>query len=182
MTTTLLRWTIEDYHRMITAGLFVDRRVELLNGLVLEMAPEGPEHADLSTDADEFFAAQAQGRYRVRVAKPITIAETGSEPEPDIALVRRQAYRRRHPSPTEVFLVIEFAQSSLTKDTEEKRLAYAAAEIQDYWVVDLKNAQVLIYRQPKAGDYQSVRSRQEGKIAPLAFPDLQMAVADLLPE
>ncbi|MGF1538476.1 MAG: Uma2 family endonuclease [Elainellaceae cyanobacterium] len=181
MATTLLRWTVEDYHRMITAGLFVDRRVELLNGLVLEMAPEGPEHADLSTDADEFFAARAQGRYRVRVAKPITITETGSEPEPDIALVRRQAYRQQHPTPADVFLEIEFARSSLTKDTEEKRLAYGAAEIQDYWVVDLKHGRVLIHRQPIAGDYQSVISLQQGKIAPLAFPDIQMAVADLLP-
>ncbi|MGF1514348.1 MAG: Uma2 family endonuclease [Elainellaceae cyanobacterium] len=181
MATTLLHWTIEDYHRMIAAGLFVNRRVELLNGLVLEMAPEGPEHADLSTDADEFFAAQARGRYRVRVAKPITITETGSEPEPDIALVRRQAYRQQHPVPADVFLVIEFAQSSLAKDTEEKRQAYAAAGIQDYWVVDLRNAQVLVYRQPSAGDYQSEQSLRQGSIAPLAFPDVQVAVTDLLP-
>lgn len=57
MTTTLLRWTLDDYHRMIEAGLLINRRVELLNGLVVQMAPEGPEHADLSTDADELFVA-----------------------------------------------------------------------------------------------------------------------------
>ncbi|NER81345.1 MAG: Uma2 family endonuclease [Leptolyngbya sp. SIO1D8] len=181
MTATLLRWTIDDYHQMIDLGLFVNRRVELLDGLVIEMAPEGPEHADLSTDADEFFVAEARGRYRVRVAKPITIAETSSEPEPDIALVKRQAYRQRHPAPAEVFLIIEFAQSSLNKDTDEKRRAYAAAGISDYWVVNLRDAELLVYRQPMAGDYQSVQRFQTGKITPLAFADIEVAVADLLP-
>ena len=166
---------------MIETGLFVNRRVELLNGLVLKMAPGGPEHADLSTDADELFAAQAQGRYRVRVAKPITITATGSEPEPDIALVRRQAYRQGHPTPADVFLIIEFAQSSLTKDTEEKRQVYAAAGIPDYWVVNLQDAELLVYRQPEAEDYQSLERLQNGQISPLAFPDIEMLVTDLLP-
>jgi len=60
---------------------------------------------------------RSRGRYQVRDAKPITIAETGREP--DIALVRRQAYRQGHPTPADVFLVIEFANSSLEKDTDE---------------------------------------------------------------
>ena len=166
---------------MIETGLLVNRRVELLNGLVLKMAPEGPEHADLSTDADELFAAQAQGRYRVRVAKLITITATGSEPEPDIALVRRQAYRQGHPTPADVFLIIEFAQSSLTKDTEEKRQVYAAAGILDYWVVNLQDAELLVYRQPETEDYQSLERLQNGQISPLAFPDVEMLVTDLLP-
>lgn len=178
--TTLLRWTIADYHRMIDMGLLSDRRVELLNGLVLEMAPEGPDHADLSTDADELFAAQAQGRYRVRVAKPITIAETGSEPEPDIALVRRQAYRQGHPVPADVFLIIEFANSSLEKDTEEKRQAYAAAGIADYWVANLKDGELIVYREPQSGDFQLEERFRDGMIAPLAFPDIAIEVQALL--
>ena len=181
MTATLLRWSIQDYHCMIDAGLFVNRQVELLNGLVLEMAPEGPEHADLSTDADELFVAQSQGRYRVRVAKPITIAATGSEPEPDIALVQSQAYRQGHPTPAEVYLVIEFAKSSLKKDTDEKRRTYAAAGITDYWVVNLRKGELLVYRQPLAGDYQSQQRLQTGQISPLAFPDIEISVRTLLP-
>lgn len=166
---------------MIDAGLFVNRPVELLNGLVLEMAPEGPEHADLSTDADELFVAQSQGRYRVRVAKPITIPETGSEPEPDIALVKPQAYRQGHPTPAEIYLVIEFAQSSLEKDTDEKRLAYATAGITDYWVVNLRRGELIVYRQPLNGDYQSEQHLTAGPISPLAFPDIEISVRILLP-
>jgi Uma2 family endonuclease len=166
---------------MVEAGLFVSRRIELLNGCVIEMLPEGPEHADLATDADELFARVARGRYRVRVAKPITIEATSSEPEPDIALVKPQSYRQRHPIPAEVFLIVEFAKSSLAKDTEEKRKVYAAAGIQDYWVVNLQLGEVLVYRQPVTGDYQSIEALRAGHIIPLVFPDVELDVATLLP-
>jgi len=175
---TLLRWTIADYHRMIEAGLLEHRRVELLNRLVVELAPEGPEHADLSTDASEFFVTRSRGRYQVRDAKPITIAETGSEP--DIALVRRQAYRQGHPTPADVFLVIEFANSSLEKDTDEKRHAYAAAGIADYWVANLKGGELIVYREPQADDYRLEQRLRDGTIAPLAFPDVEIEVQALL--
>lgn len=178
--TTLLRWTIADYHRMIAVGLLGDRRVELLNGLILEMAPEGPDHADLSTGAAEFFILRSQGRYQVRDAKPITIAETDSEPEPDIALVRRQAYRQGHPTPADVFLLIEFANSSLEKDTEEKRQVYATAGIADYWVANLKQGELIVYREPQGNDYRLEQRLRDGFIAPLAFPDIEIDVRDLL--
>jgi len=154
------------------------RRVELLNRLVVELAPEGPEHADLSTDASEFFVTRARGRYQVRDAKPITIAETGSEP--DIALVRRQAYRQGHPTPADVFLVIEFANSSLEKDTDEKRHAYAAAGIADYWVANLKGGELIVYREPQGDDYRLEQRLRDGTIAPLAFPDVEIEVQALL--
>ncbi|MEM6434286.1 MAG: Uma2 family endonuclease [Cyanobacteria bacterium P01_D01_bin.115] len=180
MATTLLRWTIADYHRMIAVGLLGDRRVELLNGLVLEMAPEGPDHADLSTGATEFFVMRSRGRYQVRDAKPITIAAIGSEPEPDIALVRRQAYRHGHPTPVDVFLIIEFANSSLEKDTEEKRQVYAAAGIADYWVANLKDSELIVYREPQGEDYQLAQRLRDGLISPLAFPDIEIDVKSLL--
>ncbi|RZM83025.1 Uma2 family endonuclease [Leptolyngbya iicbica LK] len=165
---------------MIEAGLLDDRRVELLNGLVLEMAPEGPDHADLSTGVAEFLITRSQGRYQVRDAKPITITETGSEPEPDIALVRRQAYRQGHPTPADVFLIIEFANSSLEKDTDEKRHAYAAAGIADYWVANLRDGVLIVYRDPQGDDYQQEQRLNDGTIAPLAFPDLIIDVRALL--
>jgi hypothetical protein len=86
MTATLLRWSVQDYHRMIEADLFVNRQVELLNGLVVEMAPEGPEHADLSTDADELFVAQSQGRYRVRVEQHLKTGQIQPLAFPDIEI------------------------------------------------------------------------------------------------
>ncbi|MFM7425261.1 MAG: Uma2 family endonuclease [Elainella sp.] len=177
---TLVRWTIRDYHTMIDAGLFLNRRVELLNGLIVEMAPEGPDHADLSNDALEFFMAAANGRYRVRPAKPITIPSNNSEPEPDIALVRSQPYRQSHPTPDDVFLIIEFSNTSLAKDTDDKRRAYASAGIQDYWVVNLRDRQLIIYRNPADSDYTSEQRLRSGSISPLAFPDITLTVQMLL--
>lgn len=177
--TTIARWTTDDYHAMLAAGLLQDRSVELLNGLIVEMAPEGTDHADLSTDAIELFMAAAQGRYRVRPAKSITIAPH-SEPEPDIALVKPQPYRLSHPTPAEIYLLIEFSDSSLLKDTEEKRLTYAAAEIPEYWVVNLRDRRLIVYRDPAKGDYRSELLMETGTISPIAFPDVLIDVRSML--
>ncbi|WP_088893886.1 Uma2 family endonuclease [Leptolyngbya ohadii] len=179
MTAIVARWAIKDYHKMIEAGLLVDRRVELLNGLIVEMSPEGPDHADLSTDLLEYLISAANGRYRVRADKPITIATSNSEPEPDIALVKPQSYRQSHPTPADIYLIIEFANSSLTKDTQEKRLAYATAGIPEYWVVNLRDRQLIVYRNPANGDYQSEQRLTSGKIEAIEFPDVGLDVAVL---
>ncbi|MGK7875061.1 MAG: Uma2 family endonuclease [Xenococcaceae cyanobacterium] len=180
MTATIAHWTIADYHAMIEAGLLVDRRVELLNGLIVEMSPEGPEHADLSTDAIAYFISSAKDRYRVRAAKPITIIDSNSEPEPDIALVKSQSYRQSHPTPDDVYLVIEFSKTSLQKDLEDKRQTYAAAGIPDYWIVNLRDHHLIILRHPSGGDYQSEQRLTSGTVSPLAFADLTIAVEMLL--
>jgi Uma2 family endonuclease len=177
---TLIRWTIGDYHTMIDSGLFLNRPVELLNGLIVEMPPEGPDHADLSTNALEFFMAAANGRYRVRPAKPITIPLNNSEPEPDIALVKPQPYRQSHPTADDVFLIIEFSNTSLAKDTDDKRYTYASAGIQDYWVVNLRDRQLIVYRNPFDDDYTSEQRLKAGTLSPLAFPDIILTVQMLL--
>ena len=103
MTVTVARWTLADYHQMVETGLLQDRRVELLNGLVIEMAPEGPEHAECSTLLNTLFGNASEGRYRVREAKPISLITSNSEPEPDIALVRDKSYRQAHPDTSRHF-------------------------------------------------------------------------------
>lgn len=167
---------------MVDAGLLEDRKIELLNGLIVEMAPEGPEHAERSTSLNSLFYDLAKGRYRVREGKPITLPTSNSEPEPDIALVGSKKYLQAHPTPADIFLVVEFSQSSLVKDTEAKRLIYAAAGIKDYWVVDLRNRLVIVYRQPAGGDYQAQEEVSTGEIALLAFPDVTISVEELLEE
>ncbi|MDB9312254.1 Uma2 family endonuclease [Spirulina sp. CS-785/01] len=179
MTATLLRWTLDDYHTIIQSGVLVDRAVELLKGLIVEMSPEGPLHSELSTLLQERLMEAAQGRYRVRMGNPIAIPENQSEPEPDIALVRSQSYRNTHPLPTDVYLVIELANTSLAKDTQEKRQIYAEAGILDYWVVNLQQRIVLVYRHPNQGTYQTEQQFTTGTISPLSFPDLTIPVASL---
>ena len=177
---SLIKWTVDDYHRMIEAGILADRKVELLAGDIHPMAPEGPPHTYYGGSFADRLRAALAGRALVREARPITL--TDSEPEPDIAVVRGgwEDYRDRHPGAADVLLMIEISESSLKKDTEDKRIIYATANIADYWVWDLTAPQLIIYRHPQAGDYQLVSRLQQGDIAPLAFPDLIFSVGQLL--
>ncbi len=79
-----------------------------------------------------------------------------------------------------MYLIIEFSNTSLAKDTEEKRRAYAAAGIADYWVANLRDGELIVYRQPVDGDYQVEQRLRQGVIFPLAFPDVVVAVKALL--
>lgn len=182
MTVTTAKWSLEDYHRMISVGLLVGRHVELLNGEIINMAPEGPEHAQLSTDAADYLRELLSQQALVRDAKPITLPESSSEPEPDLAVVepRRVEYRTRHPYPENIFWLIEYANSSLSKDLDAKRKTYAAAAIKEYWIVDLKHRQVKIFREPVDGDYRCELTLTDGEISPLAFPEITVSVQRLL--
>lgn len=177
---TQVKWTVEDYHRMIEAGILDDRKVELLNGEICPMAPEGPPHSYFGGSLADQFRARLGNRALVRDAKPITLLD--SEPEPDIAVVRGnwKTYRYRHPSAEDVFLLAEVSKSSLRKDLEIKRATYAAIEIKDYWILDLTNSQLIVFRDPKNADYCSEQRLQQGEISPLAFPDLSFSVSQLL--
>lgn len=182
MTITTAKWTLEDYHRMIEVGLLENRRVELLNGEIIELSPEGPEHAQQNTNAADYLKGVLGDRAVVRDAKPITLPENGSEPEPDLAIVepRRTLYHTRHPYPENIFWLIEFSNTSLIKDLQVKRKTYAAAEVQECWVVNLTSRQISVFRDPVDGDYRTEKTFQTGTISPLAFPDLAISVQRLL--
>ena len=126
MALTTAKWTIDEYHRMITAGILVNRRVELLQGEIVEMSLEGEPHAYFSSEAGEYLMRQLSDRAMVRLAKPITLPNN-SEPEPDITIVQRlgREYLDHHPYPDNIFWLIEYSESSLEKDLEIKRKIYA---------------------------------------------------------
>ncbi len=147
MTVTIAKWTIQDYHRMIDAGVLEGRRVELLNGQIIEMSPEGTPHAYFSDSAAEYLRSLLGSTAKVREGKPITLPQSNSEPEPDIAIVEPlgAVYLEHHPYPENIFWLIEFANSSLTKDLEDKSKVYATENIQDYWVVNLKARNLKVY-------------------------------------
>ena len=179
---TLAKWTLRQYHQMIAAGILDDQQVELLHGEVIEMAPEGPEHAQISTDAADYLRAVLGTRALVREAKPITLSNINSEPEPDIAIAEplRDIYRTRHPYPENIFWLIEYANTSFKKDTDPKAKVYAAAGIPEYWVVNLKTMELIVRHHPQQNQYSSETKLTAGTIAPLAFPDLTIAVSQLL--
>lgn len=182
MTLTTAKWTLDDYHRMIDAGILDDRPVELLNGEIIEMSPEGEPHASASVEAGEYLMQVLGDRAQVRPAKPITLPHVNSEPEPDLAIVQRlgRAYRHHHPYPEHIFWLIEYANTSLSKDLGEKKAIYAEAGIQEYWVVNLREMTVWIFRNPVKGIYQSEQQLREGVIHPLSFLDTAIFIHQLL--
>jgi len=182
MTVTIAKWTLDQYHQMIEAGILIGQSVELLNGEIIEVSPEGPERAQLSTDGADYLRELLGQDALIRDAKPITLPNSNSEPEPDIAIVQplRNLYRTRHPYPENIFWLIEYASSSVAKDLEAKRKAYASAEIREYWVVNLNQSQIIVLREPSQGDYQSETTVTEGMLYPVAFPSVAVAVNRLL--
>ena len=176
---TLAQWSVAEYHQMIAAGLLVDRRVELLNGQIIEMSPEGPEHRYQCSSLGDRLRLLLRDRAWISEAHPITLDD--SEPEPDLAIVRlpRSAFRDRHPGPADLFWVIEIARSTLTTDLTHKRDLYARVGIPEYWVVDLVNRRVVVFRQPEAGRYSQEETVSDRPIAPLAFPDCAIDLVQL---
>ncbi len=182
MTLTTAKWTLDDYHRMIAAGILVGRPVELINGEIVEMAPEGESHAYTSDEAGEYLIYLLGDRAKVRQAKPITLPSSNSEPEPDIAIVQRlgRDYREHHPYPENIFWLIEYSNTSLSKDLEIKTRVYAAASIPEYWVINLRTLQLVVFRSPSDRGYQSRAVLIQGEVNPLAFPEVAISIERLL--
>jgi Uma2 family endonuclease len=168
---------------MIAAGVLTpDDQVELLDGLIIEMVPQDPPHASTTDESSDYLKSLFRGKAKVRAQLPVTLSEN-SEPEPDIAVVRLDAnlYRDRHPNPSDIFLLIEIADATLRRDRDHKSKLYAQADILEYWVVDVQNRQVIIFRDPKNGVYASQQIlAQADFIAPVAFPDLTVHLQNLL--
>ncbi|NJN21076.1 MAG: Uma2 family endonuclease [Leptolyngbya sp. RL_3_1] len=178
--TTLAKWFITDYHRMVKTGILQGRRVELLAGDIVEMSPETPIYYTTAKRGAKYLEELLSGKADVRFNGPITL--TDSEPEPDIAIVRlpESAYRDRHPAPTDIFWVIEIANTNLKKDLDIKAALYAQAAIPEYWVLDLTAQQIIVLRNPQQGQYIEEQSISTGTITPLAFADRAVSVQRLL--
>jgi Uma2 family endonuclease len=159
----LHRLTVNDFHRLAEAGILgEDDRVELLEGHLVDMSPIGPQHA-LAVDAlMDLLVAAVAGQAAVRVQNPLAL-DAGSEPIPDIAVVRRpwRGYPGAHPGPSDIFLVVEVADTSLETDSGAKLELYARSGIREFWIVDLTADVVHVHRNPGGGSYAA-----ETKIVP----------------
>jgi Uma2 family endonuclease len=89
-------------------------------------------------------------------------------------------YGDRHPTPQDIFWIVEVAKTSLTKDLDLKATIYASAGVQEYWVLDLSARRIIVFRHPQDGTYTEENTFVEGTIAPLAFPEVAVSVGRLL--
>jgi Uma2 family endonuclease len=161
-------------------GVFEGWRAMLIDGVILEQGPMSPPHATtLGLIAVALRTAFGDG-WRFRNQSPLVLSQD-LDPKPDFAVIAG-TLRGSSGHPTTADLVVEVADSSLSFDTNEKRLLYAGAGIRDYWVVDINGRRLLVYRDPQGGDYATQQALGPADaFSPLAAPAATVRVADLLP-
>ena len=177
---TLAKWSVKEYHQMIATGILNERHVELITGKIIEMSPEGPLHRKINDDMAEYLREKLRGQAKVYESHPVTLPD--SEPEPDVAVVKLpiSLYDSHHPSAEEIYLLIEISDSTLEKDLEQKRIAYARAGILEYWVVDLKASQLIRFTEPSEDSYQIQQTYTQGNFSLVAFPEISVSVGELI--
>ncbi|WP_224245887.1 Uma2 family endonuclease [Hyalangium gracile] len=176
------RFTLEEYRRLLHVGVLgEDEHVELLEGLIVDMAPQGRPHALVISRMSESFMAARRPDCRVRVQLPLSLG-TDSEPEPDLAVVTREEEEHAQEHPSTALLVVEVAVDSLRVDRMLKGRLYARAGIPEYWVVDVAGRAVEVYIAPDTsqGRYLGIRTVAAGEpLGSPALPGLALQVAEL---
>lgn len=177
-------WTAEQYLALVDEGVLApDDRVELLEGVIVSMAPQNVPHAAGVFRVHQALERAWGERALVRVQLPLVLGRS-SVPEPDTAVVsgRIVDFDRMHP--TTALLVVEVADSSLKQDRLTKRAIYAAAGIPEYWIVNLPDDCIEVRRdaEPAARRYASVAVARRGETVEVGvLPGVRVAVDDLLP-
>jgi Uma2 family endonuclease len=182
------RWTKEEYHKMAELGMFEGRRAEFLEGEIIETPAMISPHAASLTLADNELRKVFTKDFVTRNQMPLNFGED-FETVPDLAVVKGTArdYFQEHPKTAE--LVIEISDTTLSYDRNRKASLYAKFGIQDYWVLNLKNRTLEIYRRPAEdentfygfGYGEKITFDETQEISPLAAPEAKIKVADLLP-
>jgi Uma2 family endonuclease len=148
--TTTRRFTLDEYHHLIELGFFHENeRVELIRGELVQMVAKGTAHTTCCSNLIRELARLIAGKAELRCQDPINLP-SGSEPEPDFAIIRSTPdnYLSAHPTPADIFLVIEIADSSLNYDRDIKMPLYAEAEISHYWIFNVAANQLEAYSEP----------------------------------
>ena len=179
MMKTLMKLSLQDYHNLINNGVLDSKNIELLDGELVEMAPESPLHSYVTRSGADYLRQILRGLALVTEAHPITL--TNSEPEPDLAIVKlpSTAYKNHHPFPEDIFWLIEISNKTLNYDLNDKKRIYAQEGITEYWVADINNRQVHIFLNPENADYQMTKIVSDGVIKSQAFPDLDFSIKHL---
>lgn len=180
------RFSRGDYRAMADAGILDDLRVELIEGDIFDMAPYGTSHAAL-TDIVAGKLREAFGTgFAVRSQVPIALGSDSkpSEPQPDIAVVvgTLRDYMGRKPVAADVRLLVEVADRSLKFDRGRKSALYATAGIPEYWIVNLVDNRLEVYREPAKSKYAVIIVYDlTDHVTPLFAPASFIAVRDCLP-
>ena len=176
------RITVDEYHRMAESGSFApDARVELIDGEIIDMPPIGSSHAGTVDQLYVLLHRAVGDRAIVRCQSPIQAGDF-SEPQPDFALLAlsKNFYKDRHPTEHDTLLVIEVSDSSLDEDLRRKMALYARQGIKEYWVVDLVNHLLHLFRNPAGARYEHTSSLDRpGTLEITALPGTTVDLSSL---
>lgn len=177
------RFTVEDYYRMVETGILrEDSRVELVEGEVLTLPLPGPRHSGIVDRINGILVRAVGDAAIVRVQNPLRIDDY-SEPVPDLTLLRprQDSYTQSYPVPSDVMLLIEVSDASLSYDRSRKLVLYAQARIPEYWIVNLRRNVIEVCRSPSEAGYEQKEELAAGtRLAPAALPDAELEVSDIL--
>ena len=177
------RFTVDDYEQMIERGILTENdRVELIRGEIIEKMSIGDPHAARVKQLNRTYGSLVGDRILISIQDPIRLAD--SVPEPDVALLRLRAdfYSAGKPQPADILLLIEVSDTSLEYDREVKRALYAEAGIVEYWILNLVDECLEVYRQPQPdGTYRDVQTLRRGQTVEIAaLPGLTLAIDEML--
>jgi Uma2 family endonuclease len=174
------RWTREEYDKMIAADMFAPgERVELIDGEILQMTPQGSVHATVIQLLHDALRLAFGSAFSIRSQLPIALAPD-SEPEPDLAVVPGNARDYWDAHPATALLLVEVSDTTLEYDRQRKGSLYARAGIEDYWIVNIIDRCIEVYRDPGQESYRTCQRFVPGDhISPLAAPQAKISVADI---
>jgi Uma2 family endonuclease len=168
-----------EYALLAEQGRFEDEHVELLEGVIVEMSPQGEGHSGAIAQLNELLVLALSGRAKIRPRCSFVAGEY-SQPEPDLAVVRVPR-NIKDPHPKKAFLIVEVAQTSLAKDRGVKARLYASVGVLEYWIVDLQSMTIEVRTHPGKKAYAHRRTARMGDtIRLVAFPDVEIRVRDVL--
>jgi Uma2 family endonuclease len=179
-TTTRYKWSIEKWHELVDSGVLQGQKIELLEGELVEMSPEGIPHRNTNHKVVKYLRKLLEDRAEIFEAHPITL--DNSEPEPDVSIVRlpESIYDSHHPYAKDIYWLIEIANLTLAKDLSQKTVIYARNEIPEYWVIDLVNKKLIVHTQPSQDNYLQVVEYKSGTVTPQAFAEITINLNNLL--
>lgn len=176
-------FSVNDYHKMIKAGVFAENsNFELIEGEILEKFSRSNLHEACRTRLAYYFSNELDNNIIVSQICPVILSDF-SEPEPDVALLKfkKDFYASGKPKPEDVLLLIEVADSTVSSDRQIKIPLYARAEVPEVWLVNLPRKIIEIYTEPKNGKYKIVRKAGKSEtIMPKMVADLSIKVADIV--
>ncbi|MGQ0550298.1 MAG: Uma2 family endonuclease [Armatimonadota bacterium] len=176
------RFTVDEYYRMADAGIFSeDDRVELIEGEIVEMVPTGSQHAGYVGKLNRILSSRVGESAFVWVQNPVRLSEH-SEPLPDLALLRPRAdfYTSAHPGPDDILLLVEVAETSAEYDRGVKVSLYSRYGAREFWLIDLRQEAVEVYRAPAPEGYREIQTvRRGGQLTIEALPTIGLSVDEI---